>query len=111
MHRLMSSLRLAPNLLLVTVFALIQNLASTSAAVVDRKKSTGSCWKEGKILPAKVGDYFYEYRKRLRKTEATLERRAAFFEEARESRSQNFILQKFGLKRTNRDFRYYINLV
>ena len=57
MHRLMSSLRLA-NLLLVTVFALIQNLASTSAAVVDCKKSTGSCWKEGKILPAKVGDYF-----------------------------------------------------
>lgn len=58
MHRLMSSLRLAPNLLLVTVFALIQNLASTSAAVVDRKKSTGSCLKEGKILTAKVGDYF-----------------------------------------------------
>ena len=88
MHCLMSSLRLAPNLLLVTVFALIQNLASTSTAVVDRKKSTGSCWKEGKSLPAKVGDYFYEYRKRLRKTEATLERRAAFFEEARESRLQ-----------------------
>ena len=57
-HRLMSSLRLAPNLLLVTVFALIQNLASTSAAVVDCKKSTGRCLKEGKILPAKVGDCF-----------------------------------------------------
>ena len=58
MHRLMSSLRLAPNLLLVTVFALIQNLASMNAAVVDCKKNTGSCLKEGKILPAQVGDYF-----------------------------------------------------
>lgn len=46
MHRLMSSLRLAPNLLLVTVFALIQNLASTSASEVHRKKSTGNCLKE-----------------------------------------------------------------
>ena len=58
MHRLMSSLRLAPNLLLVTVFALIQNLASMNAAVVDCKKNTGSCLKEGNILPEQVGDYF-----------------------------------------------------
>ena len=58
MHRLMSSLRLAPNLLLVTVFALIQNLASTSASEVHRKKSTGNCLKEGKILQAQVGAYF-----------------------------------------------------
>ena len=54
----MSSLRLAPNLLLVTVFALIQNLASTSASEVHRKKSTGNCLKEGKILQAQVGAYF-----------------------------------------------------
>ena len=43
MHRLMSSLRLAPNLLLVAVFALIQNLASMNAAEENRSDIGAAC--------------------------------------------------------------------
>ena len=44
----MKSLQITNNLLLVTLFALIQKLATTSTAPMDHKNRPGNCLKQGK---------------------------------------------------------------
>ena len=48
MHPIMKSLQITNNLLLVTLFALIQKLATTSTAPMDHKNRPGNCLKQGK---------------------------------------------------------------
>ena len=47
-HPIMKSLQITNNLLLVTLFALIQKLATTSTAPMDHKNRPGNCLKQGK---------------------------------------------------------------
>ena len=48
MHPIMKSLQITNNLLLVTLFTLIQKLAITSTAPMDHKNRPGNCLKQGK---------------------------------------------------------------